>query len=101
MYSVQVGCPEEIKKGVDVLVSTAIFISSRFHSAVVTCTNKDNSHFLSLLDDQPEILYRYTWQYTYSETPKYELPEFWTPRYTGHLLQERNGPQLKYISPHP
>ena len=38
-----------------VQVTTAVFISSRFHSAVVTCTNKANSHFLSLLDKQPEI----------------------------------------------
>ena len=28
-----------------VQVTTAVFISSGFHSAVVTCTNKDNSHF--------------------------------------------------------
>ena len=36
-------------------VTTAVFISSGFHSAVVTCPNKDNSHFLSPLDNQPEI----------------------------------------------
>ena len=57
-YSVfQVGCPEEIKKwelSLFVQVTTAVFISSRFHSAVVTCTNKDNSGH-SLLDKQPEI----------------------------------------------
>ena len=38
-----------------VQVTTAVFISSGFHSAVVTCTNKDNSHFLSPLDNQLEI----------------------------------------------
>ena len=38
-----------------VQVTTAVFISGGFHSAVVTCPNKDNSHFLSLLDNQPEI----------------------------------------------
>ena len=31
-----------------VQVTTAVFISSRFHSAVVTCTNKDNSPFFYL-----------------------------------------------------
>ena len=41
-----------------VQVTTAVFISSGFHSAVVTCTNKANSHFLSLLDKQPEIYCR-------------------------------------------
>ena len=30
-------------------------LSSGFHSAMVACRNKDNSHFLSLLDKQPEI----------------------------------------------
>ena len=43
------GVPSEVKS----TVTTAVFISSRFHSAVVTCTNKDNSHFLSPLDNQP------------------------------------------------
>ena len=42
-----------------VQVTTAVFTSSRFHSAVVPCTNRDNSHFLSLLDNQPEIHCRY------------------------------------------
>ena len=50
-YSVfQVGYPEEIKKwklSLFVQVTTAAFISSGFHLAVVTCTNKDNFHFLS------------------------------------------------------
>ena len=32
-----------------------IHLKYRFHSAVVTCTNRDNSHFLSPLDNQPEI----------------------------------------------
>ena len=55
VYSVfQVACPEEIKN-LFVQGTTAVFISSGFHSAVVSCTNKDNSHFLSLLDKQPEI----------------------------------------------
>ena len=37
-----------------VQVTTAVFISSGFHSAVVTCTNKDIS--LPVPDNQPEIL---------------------------------------------
>ena len=38
-----------------VQVAPATFISSGFHSTVVACTNRDNSHSLSLLDKQPEI----------------------------------------------
>ena len=43
IYSVfPVGCPEEGVVLVCTSITTAVFISSRFHSAVVTCTNKDN-----------------------------------------------------------
>ena len=42
----QVGCPEKIKKILFVQVTTAVFISSGFHSVVVTCATRDNSHFL-------------------------------------------------------
>ena len=49
--------PVKMGVGLVVQVTTAVFISSGFHSAVVTCTNKDNSNFLSLLDKQPDTLY--------------------------------------------
>ena len=49
MYSVfQAGCPEEIKKMGVVLEKKKNLLE--MNTAVVTCTNKDNSHFLSLLD---------------------------------------------------
>ena len=41
--------------GVGLVCASNHCISSGFHSAVATCTNKANSHFLSLLDKQPEI----------------------------------------------
>ena len=54
----EVGYPEEIESWpcLIVQVTTAVFISSRFNSAVVTCANKlrTTPHFLSLLDNQPE-----------------------------------------------
>ena len=62
-------------------VTTAVFISSRFHSAVITCTNKDTSHFylytLQLLNSGPPILNSYPKAQSDLNGNRYITP--WTP----------------------